>query len=833
MADSTSHIVRYIGDIREVTNSVRTLERINKSAAQSLGRDFDKATQIVSQNISKINRIPIKTKAGEAFRTITQLDTTVRTASGNLRTFSERFKTVDGAITPVSSSMREGGKAARTFTQNIGTLIKRAALTIPVWFALRNSIAGVFRTIRDGIKNIGEFDRALQLLRRNLSATAQSPEELERNFARVRDEITKFSIQTGIAVEDITKAIQRFATVGFNFEESLRAGVAATKLAILEFGDAETTADAFARSLRVLTEGLDENVDRSEAIERALALTDELWKTNAFRVNEFTNNLNKFAGTARVANLSIEETITLLATLSTGGLGERAGRLLRTTILRALADFDKVNRVLRLRINPEVDTTLDFILKLVQALKGLSSPDAVPTELAGVLGDLFSVRSTEILAALTALEKTLKENIAVTADVEKFNSEFEDLTQQTFLLQERFTNLNKEIGKAFVTGLVGGEDFNDTLQRIISFQDQILERATNIGRALRFAFKVSLDPQGSIAKAIDDALDFQGRIEEADTQLQAGFNQILRGLRRQLNRVQLEELIIDISEGNIKLDPSIRPQTESALRRILEEETIKVSPEVEILTNITTQNIREQQKLAEVILEDSLERLKIQGATNSQLLRAEQNLRRQLDLQEDVFDTLKRELELERSITEEQRLRNRLSSNTVTLFRIAQTEGNEIARSIGEVLAGQRDFNTFVRLGGRELEVFKEQFADIFEQQQALRFFRGQFIPELPELRGGTRIPIEEESLRRRTALFDPRTALREARAERQLLTPTNIQQTNNINITQNITPSAGTTLEEFSQEVLNTFNEAVNNPNSETTRSLKNLILGDENAEF
>ena len=96
------------------------------------------------------------------------------------------------------------------------------------------------------------------------------------------------------------------------------------------------------------------------------------------------------------------------------------------------------------------------------------------------MGDLFSVRSTEALAGLTALEEVLRENIALEPDVAKFNKTFEDLNKTTNRLVEQFNNLNKEIGRALVTGLVGGENFNDALQKIVASQDGILSRTEKI-----------------------------------------------------------------------------------------------------------------------------------------------------------------------------------------------------------------------------------------------------------------------------------------------------------------------------------------------------------------
>lgn len=777
MADSTNFVINYLAQITDVRRKLSELDRINARIAQQFGAQFSRATQVISRSIDSVSQKTINIKGlGNVNAQFGTLRTTVRTADGQIKVLSESVRSVRGqAFQPLNDTLKVSSKQTRTFGQDIGTLIRRAALTIPVWFALRNSIQGVFRTIRDGLGDIAEFDRSLQKLRRNLEATSTN---VEADFRKVQDEIQRFSVETGRSVEEITNAIQRFATVGFNFEESLIGGIQATKLAVTLFGDAEDTANAFARSLRVLTENIDSSEERQRAIQEALALTDRLWQTNAFEVDEFSNNLEKFAGTAAVANLSINETIQLLATLSTGGLGNRAGRLLRSTLLRALSDIENVTNELELDFDPNRQPTIQFILALVERLRELRTEGNVPAELAETLGDLFSVRSTEALAALTALEDTLTANIALQPDLAKFNETFDRVNDTTFQLVERFKNLNKEIGRSFTTGLVGGEDYGDTLRRIVSIQEDLNNNAERFGILAREAFVVAgvtsvvafrkqllglipilttrLNPAiASIALAFT-VLDFKSQVEQFERQSRAvvdvanqigqeiGQN-IIRGINRQLSTDELEKLITQIETfgpQQLNIDAQGFENTLDALRKILE-----VQQQVSEVVQKRTEREQNSREVSKLIIEDTLERLRAEGALESTILKTERALLKQFNIKEDTLQIIQRELELQRAVNEEQRLQSRLSSDSVKLFRIAQEEGTGIARAIGEVLAGQRDFNTFVRRGGRELEVFKEQFADIFEQQQATAFFSGSTVPGLRGLRGGQNIPIEEKVL--------------------------------------------------------------------------------------
>ena len=751
------------GASSQLTTNFKKLQSVNSSFGKQLS-SLGSVTKLVGTSLnqlsdsgSKVSKI-FETANGK-FVKLTQ--TTKRLPSG-IQTVTRSVQQLSKAQALNATVIERNNKPTRSFTQNLKSLAGRALLTIPVWFALRTAISSVFRTIRNGLQDIVLFDRALQKLRRNLEASST---DIEGDFTRVQNVIEGFSLQTGKSVEQITNAIQKFATVGFDLETSLVGGLEATKLAITLFGDVEGTAQAFARSLRVMTENLDTAEEKQIAISEALALTDQLWQTNAFEINEFSQNLTKFAGTANIANLSIEDTLTLLATLSTGGLANRAGRLLRSTLLRALQDIEKVTRELDLDFDPKTQPTIEFILALVDSLKGLRTAENIPVELASVLGELFTVRSTEVVASLVSLEKTLKENIALTPDVQKFNDTFERILKTTGSLAEQFTNVNKEIGKAFVTGLTGGEDFNVFLQRLIPQLREIRTTAEEVGVAINSLGQV-LGILADIAGKIPNPFSSFANVitvnkELSDLNLQliqiiertAEFGDVLQeGLSGNLEGRVLKALVVEV-ENRLEAQEGVNVNLIKALvllkEQIVEQDKIleQKEEEEEVTQKINAGN-KERKAIAELVLKAELDILRAEGATASQLAIVEEAGRKRLSIEKTVLDQLEDQLNKEKEINAEKRLRSEIGNESLKLFRIAQKEGIQEARIIGEVLSGQRDFDNFIRAGGEAVDIFKKEFADVFEQQQALRFFRGDLIPGQTGLRSGANIPIREEAIR-------------------------------------------------------------------------------------
>jgi len=776
MAGSSDRkVIAYIGDTSDVKRKLRELETLNRRFGGKLGKDLSRGFQQVGDTLNKVSTTETTKGLNELSNTSTRTSKVLKDVDGSLVRVTESTKVNAKGVARTTTSFQDLNKNTVTLGQNISRLVKRAALTIPVWFALRGAISGTYRTISNGIGTLAKQDKAFQKARRNLEATASSQSELASQYQKLQEESVRLSLRTGKSVEELTNAFQKFATVGFDAETSLAGMIASTKLAVVEFGDATETANAFARAMRVLVDTSEGAKSESKQIAEAIALTDQLWQTNAFEIQEFTQNLLKFASVSKAANISTQETITLLATLSTGGLANRAGRLLRTTILKALQNLDEVAQSLNLNIDPAVDSTFDVILKLVGALEQLSKTQKVPKELADVLGELFTVRTTEVLASLRALRGTLQDNAKLVPDVNKLNTTFDNMTQTTGVLSDRFTNLNRELGKAFVIGLVGGDNFNNSLSDIVKLQKELIDDAkvlgdtfnalgkslTSVGDIFRLTLGlVTLGTTEGIIKTVELTQEVdksKKALSEFESVAQKFRGNLQIALSGGLDEAGLKRVIdgIETRLKNIKIEPEL---DRGALKKALDvlkvryEQEKQITDEKKRQTEIDKENQIQLSKISktnEVLLNQILQRMEASGALTSEILKTESALRSQLNLQDDYESKLSRQLEIERAINEEKQLQNNFSSTARKLFEVARDEGSDIAQRISEVLNQDIDFDTFIRRGGKAVDVFKDKFSDIFEGKQIEAFFKGNVVPELKGLRGGTNIelPVEDQAL--------------------------------------------------------------------------------------
>jgi TP901 family phage tail tape measure protein len=818
-------VINYIADTSGVVKELSKLQLINSRIASGLGKDFSQATQTMGEAVTGLT----KSNLGDY---MSKVSTNVTLADGRMGKFTETTKLMADGSEKVTTSFQEMDKSSQSLGGNIGKLLSRAALTIPIWLALRGAVMGTIGAFKNSLAGLIEYDKILQKFKKTLQGT---PEEIARNFNSAKDTITKFSIETGKSTEDITKAIERFSTVGFDFETSMKAGLEATRLSIILFGDAEETANAFGRAMRVLVTDINDSAKSQEEISRAMALTSELFETNAFELKELNGGLEKFAGTAKSMGFTLEETITLLGALSTRGLNaDRAGTLLRTTTQKLEQSLSKTAKVLGIQINPAVDRTFDVFMKVTNAIAKLKNEaGTISPAISEAIGELFGgVRGGEpirdLIADMGNVNEAFNKFLSVRPDIGKFRQDVENINESLFRQVEIYHNLNKEAGKAFLTGFIGGNNFAESMKTVNSLLETAVQLAPRWGTILSAAFQVAAARPGDAIKSI---LQFTGNEEsKVFNQFQNLAKIAIEGLKSGLSETQVNDAFKALADLRVNLTGINKDMVDDTFMKNLdrlEEAFIKISSttkdtadnteninkSLSTMNNSTTKvenSFVNQGKLSEVILKDVLERMKYAGALNSELTKTEIKLRNQWNIQSEWNDELARQLEYERQINEEKRLQSRLSSDTMKLFQIAQEQGIEVAREIGDVLAGNMSFDIFVRRGGEALDIFKKEWANLFEQQQALAFFKGDTVPENMELRGGTRIPIQENL----GALNLTPAQIQRNRLERTTFLPPAttgaLQNTFNQNnqITQNFNISQISSQEEFNEMAKKSFED-------------------------
>jgi len=801
MAISDTKIIAYVADTSDVKRKLRSLERLNKKIGGAVGKDFSSGLKKVGKSLNEISTTKITKGFQDIANTSSKTTSTLKGVNGSLLRVTETTKVNAKGVRSSSTAYKELSTNTVSLGENMKRLAKRAALTIPLWLVLRGAMLGVSRTMKDGLANIAKFDKVLQKARRNMQGSAT---QITSDFKRLREEATQLSLETGVAAEDIVTAFQRFATTGQNFETSMAGARASTSLAIAQFGETVDVANALAISFKLLGHTIEGAATEEEKMMKITALTDELWKTNAFDIDEMGKAVERFAGIANVMGISMEDTIKLMATMHTGALkGKQGARLLSTALIKMTANLDEVASELGISFNPKVDKAKDVILKVVEAiakLKGSGDLKGI-SEMSEKLKNLLGIRGTLPISTIASTFEVLQENMAVTGDIDNFNQAVKDVTETTGQLADRFSNANKEIGKALVTGIVGGESFDDSLKTIVETLTAMQSKAQAFGAVWRRDLLRTVTA-GGLGLPLAELAEKIIKAKDATEDLR---REIDKGLGGKLNISELAALLIQLSSTEIdipnldaiiseitkrfgKAADSIRSQmnkavegglTKEDLNKLLkdlegvdanllniDEDTLdafktgvkKALEEVEKLADEAKRknlkipigvdiSIPDLSKVSNAIIESNLEQLKAQGALASEILDRKTALEQLYNINQDAVTLVERQLLKERELTKEKRLQTEIGNESLKLFKIAKENGTETARKIADVLSGERDLSQFLKAGGEEAEIFKKEFGDILEQQQAKAFFRGD-IGELNKTRGGQRINIQESAIR-------------------------------------------------------------------------------------
>lgn len=541
MPETNRHIFEAVAQAVGFEAYINTLKQA-EATARVMGVNTGKATELMSVNVR--NNVG---KSGEVIsRTfgVKFKDDMNRNVSATFKDTGKSTEYLSAGIAKVSKSQKEGTPIADQFI----TALKRVAIVVPVWATFRVLMREVTSTLRDGLKSWEDFSKALLKVKGTLQEVNLSSTEA---ISIVEKRVEEMSRKTGISVDKISTAFYRFSTLALGLEKSLAGTEGALRLTLALQGDLDETARALAFAYKLLGNTLDQSIDPAQQFELLGAKLFKIWQINAFEANEFSGSLQNFIGTAKVAGLSLDETIALLTALSTAGiLGSKGGRQLRTSLLKFVENIDDVSGQLGILRREGESTfsvfkrTLDAIVKISEEGKGIDN--LIKTS--EPIGELFGgVRSQNAIKGLVSVMETLDANIAITNQtfnegrtiLNQYGGRITEVTNDLSTQLEIFRNLRKETGRAFIKGITQGDEFKDRLQLI---NENIKANITSVGLFSRaIGTLISLQ-----AEFFTGVLYGRGVLKLLDSEYKTvgkTASEVFKGLTGQLNTKEIERLI--------------------------------------------------------------------------------------------------------------------------------------------------------------------------------------------------------------------------------------------------------------------------------------------------
>jgi TP901 family phage tail tape measure protein len=456
------------------TSSLKKLEVDTQKAQQilnNMGLGMEKVSEVTKKSSTVTNNYG-KVTSSAMYQ--------VETASG--KTFN--LITKQGA--KASSQMNDFERAMR-----------RVAIVAPVWYVLRSAMMAVFSTLGEGVKYIEDFDRAFT---KASLVVHTSSSDMSKVLSDLKGDMMSLARETGVSADKIANTFYRFGTIGIDVKEAWVGTQAVIRGAIATFGETEDKAKSLALAWTLLGKSMRETGNIEKDLQLAQAKQTALWRDNLMEAQEFDRALERFLPTAKQLNMTYDETISLLATLHSSGIrAERSGRLLSTSSQQLIKNMSELANTLGLYVNPYTQDFMDILDAVLKKISDMrKETGAVAPEVQKAFQDIFGgVRGAEPARALATMYDKLQVNIKrinteqgknvqlidelIQKNDEQYNKAMESISRQI----DRFRELRKETGLAFVQGLTGAEDLEKGMVSLNNFmQEDLIPTVKVLGESL-------------------------------------------------------------------------------------------------------------------------------------------------------------------------------------------------------------------------------------------------------------------------------------------------------------------------------------------------------------
>jgi hypothetical protein len=625
MSLGTDYIVRYLSDISGAIKGAKELETVNLSIAKNIQQQYGEVEKIIGQTQPKYTTTPITEGRFKGLNTeILTTGQIVKTVNGSFLELSKTQTSIHGQLVKTTSGMKDvtnqftqtsigAAKADKGFKSMLDNLIRlgaRAVLTIPIWQALRAVMGSTMAIFTEGFRDLVSESLALDKAKKSLEGTAEA---IAVSYNKLKTETESLSLETGVSQEKIISVFQKFKSVGFDFATSMTAANAVTKLSIITQSDAVVASEGLSHALFVLIDRNASVVDQQKQVNDVISLTSEVVKSGGINIEEFVGSLEKFAITGKSVNFTTNQTIALLATLSKSGLGS-TGNLLRNSIGQLLNNLDKLAGSLGIKVNPALDNTFSILMKVLgelnklqktQNLKGLEQASDAFKEIFG------GTRSAVPIKALTSLYDELNKYLSLAPDISAFNNSFADSEKVLGNVVARYHAVNAEIGKGFVNGLIGAEDFDKSLNKIVETLNKIQKHSEDAGKAINTMFNVHNLP---IAQVIDFGKAISPKAQ-ADLRIQIA-DQIHQAFEGALSKEDLSTLFNKLLKiQTFKINIGI---TDTALNDVIKNIRGQLLASTKATTQAVKEQAKEESKVADILLKKA-DFTKLEGYAKNEL----------------------------------------------------------------------------------------------------------------------------------------------------------------------------------------------------------------------
>jgi len=681
---------------KEIKEAEQALKRF-KSAATEVGITTSKALKGMNIQTARVSKA-LETQHA----VVTKWTDVIKTADGRIYQVVTAQKKLDGKLEDTTRTITDITGKTKTFAQNLSDLARRAALVIPIWYALRRVYMQFIEGINLGLKRIEELSYGLTRAR----VVMHGITDVEGFMRRLQKAAEEMSYQTGLSVRQILEAFYRFGTAGIKAENALSGMNAAIKTAVAMMGDSTEIARIMADIYNNLGDTITEVTSEADKFNYIGAIMFKLWQNNAFEAREFARALENVIGRTKVAGLNFKEIVALTATLHTlmiraGKAGTQIGRAFQMMI----KNVDRIRNKLGLVVDVRRANMYDVFVEVLKRLKQIRDEmggEAGKANIADLINEIFGIRGTTAVGLfvdnLDMLIETLEsvKEAGYDALMNNLNKFFKLQTERVDVLVNRIKELRKELGKQFVIGFTGTEDFEQALERIIHY----LEKIVNIVRKNRDIF--GMMGRGGIVGAIT-GLAVGGFVGHPFVGALLGF---LAGQSVGATMGTTERIAKSMMKSSIGKDLATVGKANAQIAQHMQE--------IVKLANIIVKDKEEEKKKDEVIL-DTREKIKFTYEEQEELLNRLKTLGyTELEIEMLRYKYYKDVLKLSEEDEELQKQKLKvIQAINKELIRGAEEVRNAFQDAFKAVLGGQKSLGEFMSIINKNIKkAFVESMAE-------------------------------------------------------------------------------------------------------------------------
>lgn len=438
-----------------------------KRALEASGRAFDANGKVIGVN-STVTKQTLNGVSREVLlmnAKFQETNGTIQNVSGSFTRIGKNFALLKDSVKVTTSSINDLNNGSRGLESTLGKLIGRAALTIPVWFAIRFAISQVISVFVEATKRAGELDQAL---RRAISVLDDT--DVNSKVAQnLKNTISELNQLTGKPIDEIGKAVLEFTTSGIDAEKATEGMTSAVKFATATFSDSVDAAKALVSMQIFYGDALEKNIPKQEEMNFMAALFKRTMDPARVSARQFIEGIEGFAGTAKTLGLTRNQVLALINTMNTLGVrGPEAVTSLRNAFLLLNQNSKRATEIVG-----EFLPTNNFE-KIIKVIENFRERAAKGQDISKLFEEVFGVKATKGTAALVAdldrLYEALKRADDATADwngtITDLNSDVKLQTDGIKSLEQQNIALFNTLKQGFLESILGAEAYESALKEI-------------------------------------------------------------------------------------------------------------------------------------------------------------------------------------------------------------------------------------------------------------------------------------------------------------------------------------------------------------------------------